>query len=139
MENVDPNDPFAHFMNSMGNVAPSIRAMHKFAPGYFEGYVRMRQFIYASPPEGALDVKTVELIYVLLDIATNNLPGAENHLRAAMRAGLTTAELAQACMQVIHVFGIGTWGKTGHKVCELAESIEQNATRAAADANTAAS
>jgi len=117
-------DAFAHFTNSMGNVAPSIRAMRKFAPGYFEGYVKMREFIYTNPPEGALDLKTKELIYVLLDIATDNLPGAENHMRAAMRAGLTTAELVQGCMQVIHVMGIGTWGKTGHKVCESAERVE---------------
>lgn len=117
---------FAHFKSSMGNVAPSIRAIKKFAPGYFDGYVKMREYIY-GPPEGGLDIKTVELIYVLLDIATDNLPGAENHMRAAMRAGLTTTELVHGCMQVIHVMGIGTWGKTGHKLCAIAEQIEQEA------------
>lgn len=123
------NEGFDHFLQSMGNVAPSIRAMKKFAPGYFEGYVKMREYIYQRPPAGALDLKTKELLYVLFDIATDNQPGAENHLRAAMREGLTCAELVEACMQVIHVFGIGKWGKTGYKVCELAERIENEAVK----------
>jgi len=123
----ESDEGFDHFLDSMGNVAPSIRAMKKFAPGYFDGYVQMRKFIYQRPPEGALDLKYKELIYVILDIASDNQPGAENHLRAAMREGLKTAELVEACMQVIHVFGIGKWGKTGYKVCELAEQIEQQA------------
>lgn len=117
-------DPFEHLTNSMGYIAPSLRAMHKYAPGYFDGYIKMREFIYQRPPDGALDLKTKELIYVLLDIATDNPFGAENHLKAAMREGLTTAELAEACMQLVHVLGIGTWGKHGYKLCEIAERIE---------------
>ncbi len=118
------DEGFDHFLETMGNVAPSIRALKKFAPRYFESYVMMREFVYQKPPAGALDIKTKELLYVVLDITLDNLPGAENHLRAAMRAGLTSKELVEACVQVIHACGIVKWGKTGYKLCELAESIE---------------
>lgn len=121
----DSEEGFGQLVQTMGTVAPSLRAMKKFAPDYFDTYMQMREIIYRTPPNAALDLKTKELIYVILDIASDNLPGAENHMRAGLRAGLTTAELVEACMQVIHVFGIGKWGKTGHKVCELAESIEK--------------
>ena len=43
---------------------------------------------------------------------------------AGKREGLTTAELAEACLQLVHVLGIGTWGKIGYKLCEVAERIE---------------
>ena len=115
----------AHFMETLGNIPEPIRAMIDYAPGYFEGYLKMREYIYREPPHGALDLKTKELIYVILDIVTGNQHGAENHLQAAMRHGLTTAELAEACMQVIHVCGITTWGTVGYKVCDTAARLER--------------
>jgi alkylhydroperoxidase/carboxymuconolactone decarboxylase family protein YurZ len=117
----------AHFMETLGNVPEPIRAFMDHAPGYLEGYLKMREYIYTAPPKAALDLKTKELIYVLLDIVTRNLEGAENHLRAAMRHGLTSAELAEACMQVIHVCGITPWGTVGWKVCDTAARIEREA------------
>ena len=117
----------AHFMQTLGNVPEPIRAFMDHAPGYLEGYLKMREYIYTAPPKAALDLKTKELIYVLLDIVTRNLEGAENHLQAAMRHGLTSAELAEACMQVIHVCGITPWGTVGWKVCDTAARIEREA------------
>lgn len=117
----------AHFMETLGNVPEPIRAFMDHAPGYLEGYLKMREYIYTAPPKAALDLKTKELIYVLLDIVTRNLEGAENHLQAAMRHGLTSAELAEACMQVIHVCGITPWGTVGWKVCDTAARIEREA------------
>lgn len=114
----------AHFMETLGNIPEPIRAIFDYAPGYFEGYLAMREYIYQEPPKAALDLKTKELIYVLLDIVTRNQDGAENHLKAAMKHGLTTAELAEACMQVIHVCGITPWGTVGWKVCDTAARIE---------------
>jgi AhpD family alkylhydroperoxidase len=114
----------AHFMETLGNIPEPIRAMIDYAPGYFEGYLKMREYIYREPPQGALDLKTKELIYVILDIVTGNQHGAENHLQAGMKHGLTTAELAEACMQVIHVCGITTWGTVGYKVCDTAARLE---------------
>lgn len=117
----------AHFMQTLGNVPEPIRAFMDHAPGYLEGYLKMREYIYTAPPKAALDLKTKELIYVILDIVTRNQEGAENHLQAAMKHGLTSAELAEACMQVIHVCGITPWGTVGWKVCDTAARLEREA------------
>jgi alkylhydroperoxidase/carboxymuconolactone decarboxylase family protein YurZ len=114
----------AHFAQTLGNLPEPIRAMMEYAPGYFDGYLKMREYIYSEPPNAALDLKTKELIYVILDIVTRNQEGAENHLKAAMRHGLTTAELSEACMQIIHVCGITPWGTVGWKVCDTAKRFE---------------
>jgi len=111
----------AHYMETLGNLPEPIRAMLDYAPEALAGYTRTRQWIYRRPEEGgALDVKTKELIYVLLDVVTGNLDGAKNHCRAAMKEGLTVPELAEACMQVMAVCGITTWGQTGWKLCDFA-------------------
>ena len=114
-----------HFMATLGNVPEPIRAMIDYAPDVFTGYLTMREAIYRDPPAGALDLKTKELVYVLLDVVTGNLDGAKNHCRAAMAAGLTLDELAEACMQVMAVCGITTWGQTGWKLCDFARQIER--------------
>jgi hypothetical protein len=70
-----------------------------------------------------LDLKTKELIYVVLDTATGNLTGANNHLRAAVDQGLTVPELAEAMIQVMNVCGITTFGQTGYKVLDEAKRL----------------
>ena len=114
-----------HFMETLGNLPEPIRAMADYAPEALVGYARTRQYIMKRPPEAALDVRTKELVYVLLDVVTGNLDGAKNHLGAAMREGLTTAQLAEACMQVMAVCGITTWGQTGWKLCDYAAELER--------------
>ncbi|MGE0800768.1 MAG: carboxymuconolactone decarboxylase family protein [Lautropia sp.] len=115
----------AHFMATLGNLPDPIRAMADYAPEALVGYARTRRYIMAHPPRAALDVRTKELVYVLLDVVTGNLDGAKNHLHAAMREGLTAAQLAEACMQVMAVCGITTWGQTGWKLCDYAAQIER--------------
>ena len=108
-----------HFMETLGNVPEPIRAMIDYAPDAFLGYLKMREAIYRTPPQGALDMKTKELVYVLLDVVTGNLDGAKNHSKAAVAAGLTLPELSEALMQVMAVCGITTWGQTGWKLCDF--------------------
>lgn len=116
-----------HFMETLGNIPEPIRAMMEHLPEHFVGYLQFREAVYRDRPTG-LDLKTKELLYTVLDIATGNLDGALNHGRAAHAAGLTSAELAEACMQVMHVCGVTTWGKTGYKVVDhLAELDKQKA------------
>lgn len=112
-----------HFMNTLGNVPEPIRAMMEHAPDVFAGYLRMREGIYRDRGEGHLDLKTKELLYVVLDVVTGNEAGAKNHLQAGMKAGLTVGEVADACMQVMHVCGITTWGTTGYKVVDHAAEL----------------
>ena len=108
-----------HYFQTLGNMPGAIRAMAEYAPDAFRGYTQMREYIYREPKDGgALDLKTKELIYVLLDVICGNLSGAKNHLDAGMKAGLTLPELSEGCMQVMAVFGIHTWGMTGYPVCD---------------------
>jgi len=108
-----------HYFQTLGNMPGAIRAMAEYAPDAFRGYTIMREYIYREPKDGgALDLKTKELLYVILDVVCGNLPGAKNHLDAAMRAGLTLPELAEACMQTMAVFGVHTWGMTGYPLCD---------------------
>jgi hypothetical protein len=38
---------------------------------------------------------------------------------------MTSGELAEACMQVMHVCGVTTWGMTGYKVVDYIASLEK--------------
>ena len=116
----------AHFMETLGNLPEPIRAMMEYAPDQFVGYLRFREGVYRSTSEGAhLDIKTKELLYTVLDVVTGNLDGAKNHGHAGFKAGMTSGELAEACMQVMHVCGVTTWGMTGYKVVDYIASLEK--------------
>ena len=114
-----------HYMGTLGNIPDPIRAMRDYAPEALMGYTRTRKYLMRRPPEGALDMRTKELVYVLLDVVTGNLSGAKNHLHAAMREGLTVPQLAEALMQTMAVCGITTWGQAGWRLCDYAASIER--------------
>jgi alkylhydroperoxidase/carboxymuconolactone decarboxylase family protein YurZ len=120
----------AHFMETLGNLPEPIRAMMQHLPEHFAGYLQFREAVYRTREEGAhLDLKTKELLYTVLDIVTGNLDGAKNHGRAAYVAGMTSGELAEACMQVMHVCGVTTWGKTGYKVVDFIAELERSGMR----------
>lgn len=114
-----------HFMGTLGNLPEPIRAMMQYLPEHFAGYLDFREAVYRTPENGGhLDLKTKELLYTLLDIVTGNLDGAKNHGQAAFKAGMTSLELAEGCMQVMHVCGVTTWGKTGYKVVDYIAELE---------------
>ena len=125
----------AHFMQTLGNLPEPIRAMMEYLPEHFVGYLRFREAVYKTPEKGAhLPVKTKELLYTVLDIVTGNLDGAKNHAQAGVSAGMTSGELAEACMQVMHVCGVTTWGKTGYKVVDYVAGLERAGTSSPAPA-----
>jgi alkylhydroperoxidase/carboxymuconolactone decarboxylase family protein YurZ len=115
-----------HFQETLGNLPEPIRAMMDHAPDAFTGYLRFREGIYRDRPDDGLDLKTKEMLYTLLDIVTGNLDGAVNHGEAAFRVGMTSAELADGCMIVMHVCGVTTWGKTGYKVVDHIAGLEKS-------------
>ena len=118
----------AHFMETLGNLPEPIRAMMDHVPHTFVGYLKFRESVYRKQSEGAhLDLKTKEFLYTVLDIVTGNLEGAKNHGHAAFMAGMTSGELAEACMQVMHVCGVTTWGVTGYKVVDYIAELEKGA------------
>jgi alkylhydroperoxidase/carboxymuconolactone decarboxylase family protein YurZ len=108
---------FDSFNATFGAVPANFELLARHAPGAFAGYSLMRDFVMRAPAEGgALDMKTKELIFALLDTLAGQTNGAKNHAAAAIRLGLTLPELAEGLTQVIMVGGITTWNVSGAEV-----------------------
>jgi len=103
-----------------GHVPEGFRVLAAHAPEAFLGYMGLREFVFRAPPEGHLAIWTKELIFVLLDIQVGNVRGARNHLRNAMRAGLTVGQLTEGLVQLIMVGGITAWNMGGREILEFA-------------------
>ena len=116
-----PENAVDHFRRTLGNVPEPIAVLAAQAPEVLEAYVDFRSYVVADH-EGGLDLATKELLFVILDVVYHNEPGALNHLRAGLRAGLTRQALLEALLQTFMVGGIHTWGTIGHRV--LAEAVK---------------
>lgn len=104
----------ASFMATSGRVPPSYEVMIEHAPQAFAGYGLIRDFVMRSPEDGgALDIKTKELIFALLDTLAGHKDGAIAHAKLAVKNGLTMAELTEGLVQVVIVGGIPTWNSIG--------------------------
>ena len=106
----------ASFMATFGRLPDQFALLHEHAPAAFAGYGLMRSALMQDRPQAALDLKTKELVFALLDTLAGNRAGAENHAKAAMKLGLTVPELAEGLVQVIMVGGITTWNLVGQHV-----------------------
>lgn len=104
------------FMATFGRFPEQFALLHQHAPAAFAGYGLMRNAVMQDRPQGALDLKTKELVFALLDTLGGNRQGAENHAKAAVKLGLTVPELAEGLVQVIMVGGITTWNMVGQHV-----------------------
>jgi alkylhydroperoxidase/carboxymuconolactone decarboxylase family protein YurZ len=102
------------FMATFGRFPDRFKLLHEHAPGAFAGYGLMRAAVMQDKPEGALDLKTKELLFAVLDTLHGDKYGAINHALAAMKLGLTLPELAEGLVQVIMVGGITTWNLVGY-------------------------
>jgi alkylhydroperoxidase/carboxymuconolactone decarboxylase family protein YurZ len=113
-----------NFMATFGRFPDQFQLLHKHAPAAFAGYGLMRSYVMQERPAGALDMKTKELIFTLLDTLHGDPRGATNHGLAAMKLGLTPAELAEGLVQVIMVGGISTWNLVGQHVMRACTEVE---------------
>lgn len=105
------------FMATFGRVPDQFKLLHEHAPSAFAGYGLMRSGLMRGKEDGgALDMKTKELVFALLDVLAGNAVGARNHALASMKHGLTLPELAEGLVQVIMVGGITTWNLVGAEV-----------------------
>src|SRR3546814_14189741 len=104
----------ASFMATAGRVPPSYETLIEHAPQAFAGYGLMRDFVMRSPENGgALDIKTKELIFALLDTLAGQKDGAIAHATLAVKNGLTMPERSEGLVQVVVVGGIPTWHPIG--------------------------
>jgi alkylhydroperoxidase/carboxymuconolactone decarboxylase family protein YurZ len=105
------------FMATSGRVPDNFQLLNRYAPGAFAGYGLMRAALMRGPEDGgALDMKTKELLFALLDTLAGAKTGAISHARNAVRLGLTLEQLAEGLVQVIMVGGITTWNNIGADV-----------------------
>ncbi|MCC7275883.1 MAG: carboxymuconolactone decarboxylase family protein [Alphaproteobacteria bacterium] len=113
-----------NLMKTFGRVPDTFRVMLEHAPAAFAGYTTMRAFVMRDRDEGAaLDLKTKELVFVLLDVQMGNVTGAKSHATNALRLGLTVPELVEGLVQVIMAAGITSWNLAGREVLEHALAI----------------
>jgi alkylhydroperoxidase/carboxymuconolactone decarboxylase family protein YurZ len=116
----------ANFEATTGRVPDAFRLLLQHAPGAFAGYGLLREAAMRAPDQGgALDVRTKELIFVLLDVLMGSVDGAKVHATNALRQGLTLPELAEGLVQCIMVGGITTWNRAGRQVMEHAAALAE--------------
>lgn len=113
----------AHFQDTTGYLPESIRVLSEHAPHVVDGYLVLREYVHAVPPEGHLDIKTRELLFAVLDVVEGHVEGAKAHVESGLRAGLTTGELTQALTIAMMVSGIHTWSMWGHQVVDHAAKL----------------
>lgn len=108
----------ASFLASFGRVPDNLRLLAEHAPGAFAGYGLMRDAVMRDGPAagGALDLRTKELVFCLLDCLVGQTEAAKRHAEAAMAHGLTLPELAEGLVQVLMVGGITTWNRSGAEI-----------------------
>ena len=95
----------------------------QYQPEVFTSYMSMRQGLFRSPPDGALDRKTKELIILGIEcIARKTNPPPVGHTRYAIEAGATPEEISEVVGLCIMLGGMITFRESGRFV--LREAVE---------------
>lgn len=110
----------AHFRETLGRVPDSIQALIDHAPGALAGYLAFREFAFG----GALDRRTLELLFVILDVVEGHTEAAKSHAEEAVKAGLTVPQLAEALTVAMMVCGISTFAISGQQVLRHAAAVK---------------
>jgi len=115
------------FMATTGRLPPNFALLAQHAPGAFTGYGLMRAHVMRDAHQGgALDLKTKELIFCLLDTLVGQTHGAKVHAANAMRLGLTLPQLAEGLVQVMMVGGVTTWNLSGAEVLTHCAALDDS-------------
>ncbi len=106
-----------YYKNELKWNPPFAQLLSDYAPKGLEGYLTMRE----SVQNGVLPKKTGELIFTILDSIDGETSGAKAHAVAAIDAGLTMEELAEAFVIVTLVKGINVLCMAGAEAMKAAE------------------
>lgn len=112
-----------HYTESIGAVPPAIEAMLSYAPDAMAGFASVREYATRAAPDGALNAKTIELLFCVIDVVEGHEEGALAHAEEAVRAGLSVAELSQGLVIAALISGFHTWSVTGHKALQRASEV----------------
>ncbi len=105
-------------------VLASFESLARHNPDAFIGYMTMREGIFKSPPEGALSLKTKELVILAIECALKKTnPPPLGHTRRAVAAGASVAEIAEVVSICIMIAGMLTYQESGRFVVEEAERL----------------
>lgn len=98
------------FIAERGAWSPLWESIAKLDPEFLDAY---REFSMVPWRKNHLDTKTKELVYIAVDAAATHmyLPGVRQHIRAALEAGATAAEIMEVIELTstlgIHAMNIG--------------------------------
>ena len=119
-----------YFKKNLGWVPDFADILSKYKPEALESYFAMRSSVMKDTRAGgALPLKFKEILYVVLDSITYNTEGAAAHAKAAINAGATTKELAEALILMAMLAGMPTFEVVGTKAFKAAEEQERKKTR----------
>lgn len=108
-------------------VIASFEALARHNPDAFVGYMTMREGIFKAPPDGALSLKTKELVILAIECALKKTnPPPLGHTRRAVAAGASVAEIAEVVSICIMISGMLTYQESGRFVLEEAERLIRN-------------
>jgi len=120
-EKIDVERIYKFWQETLGMVPEPVRLLGAQAPEMLDAYNRMREYYLREPPKGALPRKVKELLYVALDIALGAPAKAmQGHVRAAVKAGATTAEVVEAVALTIMLAGMPKYMSLGYEAIKAA-------------------
>lgn len=120
----------ANFAATRGSVPDGFKLLLEHSPATFAGYGLMRANLMK---DGALDLKTKELIFALLDTVIGETNGAKAHAANAIRLGLTIEQLTEGLVQCVMAAGITTWNMTGQHALRHAIAVRDEVRKSAGD------
>lgn len=106
--------------------AETFRPLARHAPRAFAGYVALRSAATDPPPGGSLPTATKELIMLAaLCMGRKSNPAPVLHVKKAMLAGASVADVAEMVSLVLTVGGMITYQSTGRALIEAAEEYDR--------------
>ena len=115
-----------YFRKTLGWVPDYADVLSRYKPEALEAYFALRSSVMKDVRAGgALPLKFKEILYVVLDSVTFNTKGAVAHAKAAIRAGASTKELAEALIIMVLLTGMPRLEVVGTKAFKAAEQQER--------------
>jgi alkylhydroperoxidase/carboxymuconolactone decarboxylase family protein YurZ len=105
------------------DVEREFELLSEFQPEVFTSYMNMRRGLFKTPPNGALDHKTKELVILGIELmARKTNPPPVGHTRKAIESGATPKEVSEVVGLAIMLGGMVTFRESGRFV--LREAVE---------------